>query len=1192
MNSLFARILIVLLFPLNSIAQTCDYIYVATWGSNTNPGTETAPVANLYTAMSLVSGTRRNIRIAEGTYNEPFIVNLLDDVDIEGGYVITAGEWVKHSDVLNTIIVGNGYENAATNVRHRVTIKGTNVQGWSIRDLYIRTNSSVGNINGFGLSNYGIILLNCSAYSIVRCRIESGNATAGTNGNAGFTGANGSSGQAGYAGNCSDGANPGHGGNGGWGGGGTGGGIGGLDPNGGGCCTIPNPGTQGNTPTAWRNGSGGGGGGCGGEEYTGTYDGRGSAGGAGGNGGGAGGAFGYGADPGTAGGNGLGGASGSWGANGTIGALGFFNSYFFVPGTQGGTGQDGQGGRGGGGGGGGGGQNVALSTTEGAGNGGGGGGGGGQGGTGGTGGRGGGSSVALLRANSLTAALIDDCIFVNGTYGVGGTGGIGGNGGAGGPGGFGATTCLADVGRGGNGGNGGAGGRGGNGGNGRPGYAYPSYTVGGSWSDPSTGFSTAPAITAQYSGCTNSEIVITKASGTWALSGLTFIPDLNISTTSYNASSATAIVSTPAIGFHNINNGSDFPSFIKITTNRPLPQFDPSMPAQVCEGEDFTMSTPTTGDEYEWVIFSQSGYTTSPIATFTTQNATWTTPITGFGALYSVRLRVRTDCCGWSVPVYFNFAKVVMNLSSTGMTAGDYTWNGVNSNDWTTASNWSVWNGTTFATAATPPSATTNVFISPLGQCQNFIASTLNNTCNANSVTINNGGELVLGNGSMLNIDEHWTNNSGNVANVTADNNSTVRFYDGTSFVDIIQGNTSTHFGNLTTDLMGYLDVYTETTVKNTLDMHSNIWLHDRLILGISPTQPGTLVHDMTPMDGWITGPSYFRRYFAQGTNSGITGYFPFGAMPSIFYRPATIEYTTAPTSGGWIEGRFSETQLTLSNGLPILNDSGVDIWNYMDEGFWEMIPGGGLAGGNYTIKLRYDGIQTINDASLLRIIKAPDPHTTWVADGVHGGLEAPNTVTRNGLSGYSWFVISSSNLNPLPSDLLNLSVSCETFGRSIYWTAMTQPNSATYQVERQLENGEWLQVASLEALQSTTSSDYVLYDDFRSTETVVYRLIETDMNGASKVLGQLSSSCENEDEISVYPNPTSGVLNISLTSKMEDQLIISILDQFGRTVYRDERELQSGSNLITLHPALLPGSYIVNCSTHFGERRMMVVVE
>jgi gliding motility-associated-like protein len=160
-----------------------------------------------------------------------------------------------------------------------------------------------------------------------------------------------------------------------------------------------------------------------------------------------------------------------------------------------------------------------------------------------------------------------------------------------------------------------------------------------------------------FGGCTNSEIVITKNAGTWGNppTGI-FINDLTASSTSFNTNSATSIVSYGATGHYDlVVDGTTYTSFIYIRDTRALPTVDPAMPSSVCEGQTFTMNTPVTGAEYEWILFEGANTAAVPTIIYNTKIASFPTPVTGSTVNYHLRLRVRDECCGWSAPVYFDF---------------------------------------------------------------------------------------------------------------------------------------------------------------------------------------------------------------------------------------------------------------------------------------------------------------------------------------------------------------------------------------------------------------------------------------------------------------------------------------------------------------------------------------------------------
>jgi len=529
----------------------------------------------------------------------------------------------------------------------------------------------------------------------------------------------------------------------------------------------------------------------------------------------------------------------------------------------------------------------------------------------------------------------------------------------------------------------------------------------------------------------------------------------------------------------------------------------------------------------------------------------------------------------------------VVQPSASGMSTGDYVWGGTQP-FYTSAAEWFVYNGTGFSVASNAPTANDNVFIDPIGVCATIHPHLWSSDIYAKDLTIRPGASLELGPGpgGSLNMYGSFYNNSGNAANIINSGTPTVVFHPGPSPTRQIGGNTPSTFVALSNNIGGgYLDINQPITVINTLNMNSSFWLNNRLILGVSPSITGTLNHSF-PAGGWMAGPGYFRRYFAASTNTAAAGNFPLGALPSVYWRQAIIQFTTAPSSGGWIEGRFVETPLTYYNGLPIMNDAGVDIQNYMNEGYWELNPGGGLAGGLYTLTLQRDGIGTVTDPSLLRILKSPDPHISWVVDGAHGvvtgGLTA-GTISRTGMSGFSYFVISSDNTNPLPVQLLTFNAQCKDGSVHLNWATATEVNNDYFVVEKSNNGNTWTEV---EVQPGGGNSNVIRYyesiDSKPFSGLSYYRLRQVDYNGDQETFGPLSVTCiniNNTDYALIYPNPTNGEFTVELNAgNAYGNGVIEIMDMLGRKVVVREINIQEGSNIITfMDEQLRAGTYHIS---------------
>jgi hypothetical protein len=398
-----------------TIASPAIAVYVATTGSDTNPGTQGAPLATLAYAYTVAAANSvTDIYVEEGVY--------IEVPAFQAGYTVFGGRTLPSWN-----------EGAGHSTFHVGTVRASanNIATPTlIRRVEIQTAAQTGPFNSVALQSTNSTV----ALRFEECNFIASNAGTGQLGGSGNAGLNGSAGSNGTNGSCDNENTPGA------------GGAGGSSPAG---C----PGGQ------------GGGGGFAGNNYAGVAGVQGSC--TGGNGG----AGGLKGDPGT---QGQAGTPGPVGANGTMGTpgpgTGSFVAGDWVPSLSG-SGTAGTSGLGGGGGGGGGGQYCTF-CDDGAGNGGGGGGGGATGGGGGQGARGGYGSFAVLLINS--SPDFDACFFRTGLGGNGGPGGNGGAGGTGGPGGVGPSFCTGEVGKG---GNGGAGGNGGGGGGGAGGTGGPSYGV-------------------------------------------------------------------------------------------------------------------------------------------------------------------------------------------------------------------------------------------------------------------------------------------------------------------------------------------------------------------------------------------------------------------------------------------------------------------------------------------------------------------------------------------------------------------------------------------------------------------------------------------------------------------------------------------------------------------------------------------
>ncbi len=694
MKHLFTLLLLVVTTTLLA-QEPCNYIYVSPTGTAVGTGTK-ADLADFVQAITLANaGPRTYIRVMNGTYgvNQKLFITA-SNVTIEGGFNAT---WDKVTAVPNAIVnITPALETAIVGVEtvgHIIGIETVANSNISVIDLTINVvNTNIGTTTmRRGNSVYGLHANATTGLNIIRTNITVGNATDGDlTAVTGANGAGGIIGSCGTLGNC-DNSNTGQGGN---------GGSGGAN-----FAAVAGAGITGAASGRRAGGNGGGGGNGNYSDNDGFGGGNGGAGGigiAGGTAGGGGGSWNC-LDKGCNGSNsGKIGAGGATGTNGTPPyntAVQTINGSFltyYVP-VLGNNGIDGAGGGGGKGGGGGGGEGDSFPcfSTDGSGGGGGGGGGGGEGGEGGKGGGAGGSSFAVYTVGGTTYNFLNS-VLTAGTAGAGGIGGGGGKGGVGGTGGKGAaisnsvpnsTTVSCDIdqngvgtcayganngesGPGAAGGNGGAGGDGADGQGGTNGVANAHYDTGaGVVATSSTTPSTFPvdvAIT-QNQGCTNSEISFTKTiAGAWSLGNNGFtVNNISAGVSSYNITTDNAVdIYYTTVGPKIIGVGTEFTPLINIVYARTLPIIN-TIATSSCAGGAVTLGCDiATAVQYDWSIQEIS----TPFSTSTPGPNVFTgTQVQNPGAFamplnttnssktYQIKLRIKDECCGWSIPVYTTF---------------------------------------------------------------------------------------------------------------------------------------------------------------------------------------------------------------------------------------------------------------------------------------------------------------------------------------------------------------------------------------------------------------------------------------------------------------------------------------------------------------------------------------------------------
>lgn len=165
-----------------------------------------------------------------------------------------------------------------------------------------------------------------------------------------------------------------------------------------------------------------------------------------------------------------------------------------------------------------------------------------------------------------------------------------------------------------------------------------------------------------------------------------------------------------------------------------------------------------------------------------------------------------------------------------------------------------------------------------------------------------------------------------------------------------------------------------------------------------------------------------------------------------------------------------------------------------------------------------------------------------------------------------------------LPVTLASFSAKAVNQKAKIEFTTVTEVNNNYFVIEKSVDGGKtYEKLAQLTAKGS--SSSYFAYDDNPYNGINYYRLLQYDLDGKSSTLGTkvLNFKFESND-ISIYPNPSSGDLNVNLLGFEGKDVKVALYDLSGKTIHIETIETNSGRSAYPIHLKSKPsaGNYIL----------------
>lgn len=260
------------------------------------------------------------------------------------------------------------------------------------------------------------------------------------------------------------------------------------------------------------------------------------------------------------------------------------------------------------------------------------------------------------------------------------------------------------------------------------------------------------------------------------------------------------------------------------------------------------------------------------------------------------------------------------------------------------------------------------------------------------------------------------------------------------------------------------------------------------------------------------------------------------------------------------------------------------------------------MSGGTYNLTLRPKSFTSIGASfDISRIIKSPNNHTSWAIDGTHGtcsGTLSDFTISRNGMSGFSYFAIAYPSSAPLPIELVSFQGNCiENSHVELTWTTASEHNSSHFELEKSRDGIFWSTISIVSAAQESSSLIQYSYTDPLEEDLIYYRLKQVDLDGMEETFNTISVSCANlvlNSSPKSFPNPSFKDFYLEFKSDFSNDIsFLTLLDLNGQPVYNQALHVINGVNVVHLKDIdVVPGIYFIELNVGTTKYRIKHVIQ
>ena len=309
-------------------------------------------------------------------------------------------------------------------------------------------------------------------------------------------------------------------------------------------------------------------------------------------------------------------------------------------------------------------------------------------------------------------------------------------------------------------------------------------------------------------------------------------------------------------------------------------------------------------------------------------------------------------------------------------------------------------------------------------------------------------------------------------------------------------------------------------------------------------------------------------------------------------YELATMKLNSATGISNFISSFTSGLPATMPSYVTCyVNGSAIN--GMLNGGYWTITPNSSTTV-NYDITLNETGFSNFSgNAMQLAVIKRHDASQPWA--GTSGGPNGLHSNATQSISGgtaiakrtsvttFSDYGIGySSNILPILLSSFTATLMDNRY-TSLMWVTSAELNNAYFDIERSADGKNYAAIGKVDGHgTSLVKNEYSFKDESPLTGTSYYRLKQVDFDkkfSYSPIQSIINSTVTlSTNDISVYPNPATSAITVTVQMRKQQTSAIQILDITGRKAYSQSIDFNEGQNQFKLPLNDLPaGIYFVS---------------